>query len=301
MRANNLVEELGRLSLQSLFTLVPLTGAFLLTGYFSNSLTIVSVALDSGFAIIVLLFYYISVRAMRSADPIRFPHGTGKLENFSGFLYGALTVPIAVYIFFAAVSSLLQPPEQVQFNIAQLPMVPSLIRSIYFYMFARRLARSYASPLVDSFVANFRVSTWFDLLVITAMALGFVLERLGAGDAASRVDSLFSLGISLYMLGTAASELTRNFRVLIDLPMPEEDQLAIIRALAAEFESYEQIGVIRTRRSGMHRLIDVELFFSRSVEVSIIAALNQRLEDRLKQSLGDIRLHIVVREMPAAA
>lgn len=301
MMQNTLVDELGRLSRHALFTLVPLTGAFLLTGYLSHSLTITSIALESGFSIIVQLFYYNSIRAMRSTDPIRFPHGTGKLENFSGFLYGALNVPVGLYILWRAVEHLTDPPAYISFSLAQLPMLPSLIRSIYLYLFARRLARAHDSPLVESFLVDFRVAVWFDVLVILAMGAGLILAISGGEAAAIYVDSLFSLGVGFYMLRAAAGQLVKNFRVLIDLPMPEEEQLAIIHALAAEFDAYEQIGAIRTRRSGMHRLIDVELFFEGTMDVSRIAALNGRLEQGLQQRYGDVRLQIVVREMPAPA
>lgn len=301
MNINDLLDELERLSRIALFALLPLTAAFVLTGYFANSLTIGSMALENGASIIVQLFAFQSIRAMRSADPIRFPHGTGKLENFSGFLYGALTIPTACYILFHAVQNLLDPADHVAFGLAQLPLIPSLLINIYIYRFAARLSRSFDSPLVESYLIDYRVAVWFDAIVILAMAAGLVLNIVGGETYAAYIDPSFSLGIALYMLRAAVGQLLSNFRVLIDLPMPEPEQLQIMRVLAEEFEAYEQLGTIRTRRSGAQRFVEVELYFGGSVDVKAISALNARMQQKLRARLGDVKLNIVVLENPEEA
>ena len=296
MNLNDLLDELEKLSRIALVALLPLTAAFVLTGYLANSLTIGSMALENGASIIVQLFAYQSIRAMRSADPIRFPHGTGKLENFSGFLYGALTIPTACYILFHAVQNLIHPADHVAFGLAQLPLLPSLLVNIYIFRFALRLSRRHESPLVQSYLIDYRVAVWFDAIVILAMAAGLALNLVGARSYAAYIDPAFSVGIALYMLRAAVGQLLSNFRVLIDLPMPEPEQLQIMRVLAEEFEAYEQVGSIRTRRSGTQRLVEIELYFTGSVDVKAVSALNARMQEKLHGKLGDVKLSILVRE-----
>lgn len=296
MNLNDLLDELEKLSRIALVALLPLTAAFVLTGYLANSLTIGSMALENAASIIVQLFAYQSIRAMRSADPIRFPHGTGKLENFSGFLYGALTIPTACYILFHAVQNLIHPADHVAFGLAQLPLVPSLLVNIYIFRFALRLSRSHDSPLVQSYLIDYRVAVWFDAIVILAMAAGLGLNLVDARSYAAYIDPAFSVGIALYMLRAAVGQLLSNFRVLIDLPMPEPEQLQIMRVLAEEFESYEQVGSIRTRRSGTQRFVEVELYFNGNVDVKAVSALNTRMQEKLHGKLRDVKLNIVVRE-----
>lgn len=298
MNLNDLLDELEKLSRFALLALLPLTAAFVLTGYFANSLTIGSMALENGASIIVQLFAFQSIRAMRSADPIRFPHGTGKLENFSGFLYGALAIPTACYILFHAVQNLIHPADHVAFGLAQLPLVPSLLVNIYIFRFALRLRRRHDSPLVESYLIDYRVAVWFDAIVILAMAAGLGLNLVGARSYASYIDPVFSCGIALYMLRAAVGQLLSNFRVLIDLPMPEQEQLQIMRVLAEEFDAYDQLGSIRTRRSGTQRFVEVELYFDGSVDVKAVSALNARMQEKLHGKLRDVKLNILVRESP---
>lgn len=297
MQLDQVMDELAALSRFALFSLIPITIAFVVTGYFSNSLTILSMAIEEGFSIIVQLFAYQSIRAMKSADPIRFPHGTGKLENFSGFLYGALTVPVGCYIVFRAVHHLIVPVENISFSLAQLPMIPSLLVNIHIFRRARWLSRRVESPLVESYLTDYRVAVWFDVMVILAMAAGYGMTRAGAGDLAIYIDPLFSLVIGAYMLQSAAGQLLKNFRVLIDLPMPEQEQLEVMRALAFEFDAYQQLGSIRTRRSGTQRMVEIEMYFAGNVDVKAIAALTARLQAKLLERLNDVKLSIVVMEL----
>ena len=300
MNLNELLDELSVMSRRALIYLVVLTVAFLVTGYVANSLTIASLALENGSTIVVQLFAYQTIRAMKSADPIRFPHGTGKLENFSGFLFGALTIPTGCYILFHAVQKIIDPDDIVSFGITQLPLIPALLLDLHIYNSARRLSERYDSPLVESYLADYRVAVWFNVIVILAMGTGLLMNIAGAQHVAAYVDPVFSLGLAFYMLIVAADQLSKNFRVLIDLPMPEHEQLEIMRVLASEFDAYEQVGSIRTRRSGMQRFIEIELYFSSAIDVKSIAALTSRMQEKLRQKLKDVKLNVVVMELAEA-
>ncbi len=300
MNVNELLDELSVLSRRALIYLVVLTAAFLVTGYIAKSLTIASLALENGSTIIVQLFAYQAIRAMKSADPIRFPHGTGKLENFSGFLFGALTIPTGCYILFHAIQKIIYPEDLVSFGITQLPLIPALLLDLHVYNSAKRLSERYDSPLVDSYLADYRVAVWFNVIVILAMGTGLLMNLAEAEDVAAYVDPVFSLGLAFYMLKVAADQISKNFRVLIDLPMPEHEQLEIMRVLASEFDAYEQVGSIRTRRSGMQRFIEIELYFSSAIDVKSIAALTSRMQEKLRQKLKDVKLNVVVMELAEA-
>jgi cation diffusion facilitator family transporter len=296
MNLNELLDELCSLARRALVYLVLLTAAFLVTGYLANSLTIASLALENGSSIIVLLFAYQTILAMKSADPIRFPHGTGKLENFSGFLFGALTIPTGGYILFHAVQMMINPADKVSFGITQLPLIPALLLDLHVYRAAKRISARYESPLVESFAADYRVAVWFNVIVIVAMGFGLLMNLVGADGIAAYVDPVFSFGIALYMLQVAVGQLLTNFRALIDLPMPENEQLEIMRVLAGEFDAYEQLGSIRTRRSGTQRFIEVELFFASAMDVKSIAALTARMQEKLRASMKDVKLNVIVME-----
>ena len=300
MNLNTMFDELIKLSRVSLFTLIPLTLAFVVTGYFSNSLTIMSIAFDCGVSLIVQTFAFKTIRVMKSGDPIRFPHGTGKLENFSGLLYGALNIPVALYVMYRAIGDIITPTLTI-YVIAELPMLPSLLRSGYLFWSARRLSQQFDSPLIESYVMDFRTALWFDSLVIIALALGALLPLAGISSVTGYIDPVFSLLIALYLLRGATLLLLSNFKVLVDFPMPENEQVQIIRVLAEEFDAYDQLGSIRTRRSGTQRFVDIELYFRGTVDVRFISSLTRRVEDKLQSSFRGMKVNILVLETPTGA
>ena len=287
------IEQLSRLSKIALFTLIPLTLAFMITSYYSGSLTIEAIALDCAFSIIVQLFTYHAIQTMLRSNNIKFPYGTGRLENFSGFLYGALIAPVSIFILFLSLQRLFISPTQVFFSIAQLPMIPSILRSLYLYGLAKRIRSQFESPIAETFVLDQRVAIKFDASVILAILLGYLCVKAGFNQVALYLDPIFSIIISLYMFRTALQMLLKNFKALIDLPMPEEEQILLIRTLAREFQNYESIGNIYTRRSGMVRFVEIELFLNSSTSVSAISEITQRIEQDLKDSLDNIKLKII--------
>ena len=173
-------------------------------------------------------------------------------------------------------------------------MLPSLIRSLGLYFYARTLSRRYESPLVHSYRTDFGVASLFDVLIIVALGIGMMLNAAGLRHVAAFIDPAFALCVALYLGWAAAGHLLRNFRVLIDLPMSEEEQLEVIRVIAGEHDAYDQLGQIRTRRSGSSRFVEVELSFPAATDVAEVSALVARLERQLRTTLRDVRLNVVL-------
>lgn len=97
-----MLDERAELSHALSFTLIPLPLASISAGDMSNSLAILSIAFDCGLSLGLHSITFKSIRAMRAGDPIQYPHGTGQLENFSGFLSGAFSSPVTLYIAYFA-------------------------------------------------------------------------------------------------------------------------------------------------------------------------------------------------------
>jgi divalent metal cation (Fe/Co/Zn/Cd) transporter len=87
--------------------------------------------------------------------------------------------------------------------------------------------------------------------------------------------------------------LIRNFRSLIDLPLPEADQMKVLQALAAHFEAYEDIGNVYTQMSGSTRLVQIELYVKPDTTAAEIQALSADMENRLKQHFGKLLFHLI--------
>ena len=278
------------------FSLIPLALLALLIAWLSHSLAILTLAVDYGLSFIVQFFAFKSIRAIVNSNAIKFPYGTGKLENFSGFRYGALTIPTGIYILYVTAGRFAAPPSGVELGIAQLAILPSLARSAYLYLLALRLCRLSDSPMVESYRVNFKTSTLFDAGILLALGLAIVLTRIGGGafvDLAGLIDPTVSLLLAGYMLYSGVRLTGSNFRILMDLPLPEDEQLKIMNVLAREFDHYEGVGTIYTRRSGRRRFLDVELYLDRQATVADAAELQQRMRRQLETHFDDIAFNLI--------
>lgn len=287
------LNDVKRLVDHSFYSLIPLAIAFVIVGILANSLTVMSVAVDYGLSFIVQIFAFQSIRTIRKSNVIQFPYGTGKLENFSGFLYGALAIPASAYIFYFSVVRFFNPPGDISFSITQIPLLPSLARSLYLYVFACRLQKQLDSPLVDSYRVNFKVSAFFDVGVLLAMSTAWILTLGGHTVIASYLDPSVSLFLALYMFYMGVSQTVGNFKVLVDLPLPESEQLKIMGVLAREFEQYEDVGHIYTRRSGRRRFVDIELYLKNGTTVHDVAQLRARMQNHLQEHFEDVRCALI--------
>jgi cation diffusion facilitator family transporter len=284
--------ELKKLVDIALYSLLPLTVLFVVTGILSNSMTILAVTFDCGLSLIVQLFAFRSIRTIVKSNVMKFPYGTGKLENFSAIVYGALAIPTSLFIIYSSIMRFITPPA-ISFGIAQIPMIPSLARSIGVFRKSRQLMQASESPMVHSYYINFKVSAIIDTSVLIGLSVVLLLVSFGQGPIGFLIDGTLSSLLGAYMLFNGVTLAIENFKVLIDFPLPEDDQLKIMAILAQEYSDYENIGNIYTRFSGKTRFIELELYLRKNLSLEEITTIGQRIESRLRNHFRDLRFVLI--------
>jgi cation diffusion facilitator family transporter len=287
------LSELKKVVDITFYTLIPLFALSLVCGILSNSITIFTIAIIYGTSFIVQLFAFTSIRTIVKSNVMRFPYGTGKLENLSAIIYGSLCIPAALFIIYSSIMRFITPPAIISFSIAQIPLVPSLVRSALLFRKSRQMVKVTDSPLVRSYYINFKISTLLDTGVLTSLTIALALVALGHGTIGYFIDPVVSSIIAAYMLFCGVTLTIANCKVLIDLPLPEDDQLRILGILAQEYDSYENIGNIYTRFSGKTRFIELELYLKQNARLEEIMAMRQRIENRLRQYYPDVRFTLI--------
>ena len=275
------------------YTLIPLSFLYLVTGIMSNSLTILAVTFKYGLSLIVQVFTFKSIRTILKTNILKFPYGTGKLENFSSLLYGSLTIPTAFFIIYSSGVRFLSSPEEVSFGIAQISLIPSLIRSIALYIWTSNLIKKSKSPMLHLYYANSRVSVLLDISVIAGISIGLFLALLDNEKFAYAIDPILSIIVALYMLYKGIRMTIGSFKVMVDFPLGEEDQLKIMGVIGQKYERYEDIGNIYTRISGERRFIEMELYFSRKTSLAEIINLREEIKSQLKKYFRNIHFTLV--------
>ena len=290
-----------RIVLWAFVSLFPLTAMFVAMAGVSDSSAVVVFAVIYGISIAVQGFALYAVRQVARRNQYRFPYGAGKLENFAAFLSGVLYVPFGLYAVYGACLRLLQPDE-VAYVLAMLPVAIEAARTVAFYLLTRRLVRRALEPppLMQAWFIGFRVGVLTDGGVLAAFAVGLLLVRVGSTGLGERVDPLIALCVAAYMVWQGVFLVRRNFHALMDLPLPEAEQLRVMKVLAAHYEMYEGIGMLYTRSSGKRRFVEVELTFSGERTLGEITALSRHMEEALTAELPELTFRIIPVESGAA-
>ncbi len=279
-------------------TLIPLTILFMVVGFISDSLTIFTVALDYGLSLIVNTFAFVAVRIMLKKNVFTFPYGVGKLENFTSLLYGTLLMPTGCFLIYSAINRFINPPENILFGLSQIPMAISLVRSLLLLALTSWIIRrnSQQASLMASFKINYEISAVMDVSVMAVLGLALFLIWMNMHPLALMIDPVVTILLAVYMLVNGGRLIVKNFKSLIDLPLPEADQMKIMEVLAREFDAFENIGCVYTRLSGNTRFIEMELIFNSDMTLSEIAVVEQRIRERLSGHFPDLSFRL----MPSA-
>lgn len=262
---------------------------------FSGSLTLGAVLIESTASLLLHVFNLIIIRIILRHNPFSHPYGTGKLENFAGFLYAILAIPGGLWILVSAYNTCIGPLQVVNLGFAAVPMFIFLIRAYCLFLFVRRIAQrqSQPSPMTIAYVVNMKVTTISDAMMLLGLLIGYVVSLTKNSGIAIYFDVGIALFIGLYMLYSAVQVLLANFKSLVDMPLPEQDQLIILQALTAHFNAYEDIGNIFSQLSGSTRLIQIELYVKPGTTAKEINQLMNNIQKHLKHHFEKMVFHLI--------
>lgn len=290
---NTEINGLKKLIDYVILTIIPVIATSILVYFITGSMAILAVVLYQGLNMFVFFFSFLSIRVIEKSTVIRFPYGTGKLENFASFFLGAVSIPACIYIIAAGIGKLFAPNVNISFGITQLLLLLIIARAIFITWYARRVNRLTQSPMALAYYENFRTGVIFFVGALIALFIGWILVKTGFPKPAAYIDPIIAIASMSFMMFVSLRQVIRNYRVLIDLPLPEEEQIRILNALTREFESYEDIGNIYTRASGKHRFIDLELYFNSDTPLHSINQVRNRLYVHLNESFPNLTFNLI--------
>ncbi len=275
-------------------TLIPLTGLFIATAMIAHSASVTVIFVQSAIAMVINSFSLYALHQVIRSNVHRFAYGAGKLENFSAFLLGVFYIPTGVYLACDAVERLIQPPL-VGYELSQIAVALSALRMLVLYVWVRRLMRHSRnpSPLLRSTLLDYRLCLINDVGVMVALAMAWACVAAHLPAIGHRIDPLVALAIALYMLWIGAALVWQNFRALMDLPLPEAQQLEILRVLARHFHHYDTIGTIFSRSSGNRRFVEIELGFAGGQTIAHIQKLSHGMEKDLAAEVPGLTFRII--------
>ncbi len=251
----------------------------------SGSIGILSSLVHSALDFIAALSSFIAVRyAARPPDAV-FRFGRGKAEGFSALLQVCLIVLGAVHLLEEAISRLADPQAIAHEGYAIAVMVFAIALTSWLLIAQSWAIRATGSLAVRGDRAHYIADMSANIAVIIGIALASYTEFL-------RADALVGFGISLWLFYTAYKVGRLAWSQLMDAELPEKER-ALIRELALKDKRINGVHDLRTRASGPHVHIQMQLDLDDDLSLreahDIVIAAESRMMDAYPAA--DIMIH----------
>ena len=288
-------KEIKRFFIAGFWTLFLETLLCLYIAYISNSVIIFTFMLQNSLSLIVYFFAIIALDLSIKDNSYKFPYGTGRLENFISFFQAALSLPGAAIVMYSIWKTSVNASPEISFGYTQIAFLYINLRLLMLKWWANSIMkRSDAySPILKAYNVYYTICLIEMIFSAVSLLVALYLQHSNMVLQARVIDILLSVVFATYWIVNSLKVMKENFEALIDLPLKEADQLMIMKTLATHFDQYEGIGYIYSRISGRQKIIEIELNFSKSRNLSEIADLQQAMKNSLAQHFSDVKFNLI--------
>jgi len=241
-------------------------------GLAAGSVAVLSDGIDSGQDLIAALISFASVRiGARPADAAH-PYGHGRAETVAAGIQAVLIGGGGAFIVVRAVLRLLDPPDDIGYDIALVAMVIAAAANVALVQYTGRVARQTGSPAMMSETRHL----WTNVVQAGAVIAGLALVGI-TGEVA--FDAVLALALGVYLLWIAGHILWTSVGDVLDGSLTHDEVARIREAISAE--GIHGFHLLRTRRSGQSRHVDFHLTVPGDMTVEESHSISDRIEARI--------------------
>ncbi len=250
----------------------------LVLGTISDSIAVLSDAVDSGTDLAAGFAALLSVRIARQPANEQYPYGHGKVEALSAAVAATIIGVGGGVITYQAIRRLIEGSPEIHVEVGLIAMViAGAANLVVGYLMAREAKRSNSMALRAE-------STHLRTNVVQAGAIIVGLLLVWATDE-EVFDPLVALALAAYMAYTAIGLVRTAIEEMMDAALPEEDMRAILDVLEAHKHEVRGYHNIRTRRSGATRHVDMHVLFDPEGTVTHVHEVADTIADDIQTRL----------------
>jgi cation diffusion facilitator family transporter len=259
----------------------------LVAGILSGSVSIIAEAIHSGIDLLAALIAFVCLRiAGRPADR-EHPFGHGKVENVSGTIEAVLIFVAAIFIIYEAINRIIAEAIVEYLSIGIAVMAISVVVNIIVSRHLLRIARDSDSIALEADARHLTADVYTSLGVLA----GLVLVQV---TGLNILDPIIAIGVAIFILRAAYSLTRRAFPPLIDIRLPEDEEVLIVSTMSEHMGELVGFHELRTRKAGSERYIELHMIMARDASIERAHSLCDHLEEDIKSRLPNIHVTIHV-------
>lgn len=273
--------------------------ALTIAAVLSGSLTMLAEVPRGGLLLSIEVVSLVTMRRAHRGMLSAFEYGIGKIERVISILIAAGLFASALWTLGATISRIQHPevlPTPAMLFGVFFASINLAINSYCLGDFARSNEQE-KSLILESQVRSRLVKCIASLVVVVVLVVAMWLPD---PNAAAYVDALGALFVIGYMVVTGIQLLRESLPDLLDRSLPEHEQLLLMRVMSRYFKDFENFGSVKSRRSGGHAFIDVELEFQGDMPLSEVNRRCRAIRDDIIELIPDAFVSVVPSSLETA-
>ncbi len=262
-----------------------LTAGKLAVGLSMNSIGVISEAIHSGLDLVASVIAYASVRESNKPADDQHRYGHGKFENLAAIIEAVLIVAAAALIVKEAVPKLYESTAIKSLGLGMMVMGISAAVNLYVSSRLMHVAKQTDSPALAADAWHLRTDVMTSLGVLAGIA---AIKLTGLYI----IDPIIAIAVALLILKAAYDLMRESVGSILDVRLPDCDELAIKEVLEGYAGLYVDYRNLRTRKAGPEKHVDFNLVVPRGKQIVSIHALCDNIEQDLRKRLPALQVII---------
>jgi len=253
---------------------VALMAMKLAVGISTGSIAVLSDAIDSAEDAVASTFVFLSIRLGSQPADEEHPYGHGKAESLAAAGQGVLIAGGAAYIIVRAVQRLIEGEASIDTAPGLIAMGLTAVVNVGVALYVGSAARRTGSVALTADTRHLWTNVAQALAVVAALALV-------ATTGNEIFDPVLALALAVYLLWTASQVFMSALAEIMDERLPAHEVQLIENCLREQRGGVRGYHMLRTRRAGRQRYVDLHLLVDPQQTVQAAHALCDQLEDAL--------------------
>lgn len=290
---NNLPDKIKQEKIVRVGLVLDFLGAapMILVAIYSNSMVMLSEILYYAHSCTVnLICWLILRRIIKNKTPVG-DYGSGKLESL-GSIFVSLIMLIGLAILIVLSFKRIVSPEPIHpiFSLLGIAMqMGEMVTTTWIWLNAKKESKKTKSGIMEIQWRTNRFYTFQSIAIITSLAVSWLLQNY---QWAMLVDPISGMILIFWVSISFIKLIYEELGDILDQTLNEEAQLKILRSLAENFDGYDALKGIRTRKVGSQIFIELMLGFDAQRTIGEALEVKSRLKESLKKDFPSCDLSL---------
>lgn len=257
----------------------------LAVGIYTSSVSIISEAVHSSVDLLAALIAFYAIRMASKEPDYEHNYGHGKIENISGAVEAFLIIAAALWIIWEAMQKIYSPTVPQHLGYGMIIMLVSIIVNYLVSKHLFKVARQTYSHALEADALHLQA----DVLTSIGVLIGLIAIKT---TGLSWLDPLIAILVACFIFQAGWKMTKKSLSELIDLSLSPEE-ISLIQKILREHPEVIDFQRLRTRRSGVNRLIDVYIILDKNMSLEQVDRICDEIEKQIRDQLNpcDVMIH----------